>query len=73
MWNGNSDSIVVLLSSIPPNHTNHPSPHRTNRNHFNNNHHQLHRFDYRNDKNHCSNKKINNQPCDDINKIDAQE
>ena len=73
MWNGNSDSIVVLLLSIPPNHTNHPTPHRTPRHRFNNNNHRIHQFDYCNDKNQGSDIKINNQPRDDIDKIDAQE
>ena len=46
---------------------------RTTRHRFNNSHHQLHRFDHHNDKNQGSDKKINNQPRDDINKNDAQE
>jgi len=63
----------VVLSSIPPNHTNHPTPYHTTRHHFNNNHHQIHRFDHHNDKNHRSDlKKINNQPRDDIDKFDAK-
>ena len=31
----------VVLSSIPSNQPDHPSPHRTTRHRFNNNHHQL--------------------------------
>ena len=70
MRNADGDSIVVVLSSIPPNH---PTTHRATRHRFNKNHHQIHRFNHHNDKNHGSDKTINNQPRDDIDKIDEQE
>ena len=68
--NGDGDNIVaVVVSSILSLILlNHPTPF-----HFSDNPRRLHRFDHHSDEIQVIDKKINNQPRDDIGKIGAHE